>query len=131
MSRRFQNQLLSLLESGMVKVTQMKRNYDFKIEGVKVFATANDVSKLSQPLASRFRKLFLPAYSKEQFIEVAVKVCPKLPRDIAELIGEEVFKVEGTVRDVISISRLLKKHDGPEDIRDLLQTLMKYGTEVG
>jgi len=70
-------------------------------------------------------------YSKERFVEVAVKLCPKLPRDIAELIGEEVFRVEGTVRDVISISRLLKKHDGPEDIRDLLQTLMKYGKEVG
>jgi len=129
MSRPFQNQLLSLLESGMVKVTQMKRSYDFKIEGLKVITTANDVSKLSKPLASRFRKLFLPAYSREQFIEVAVKVCPKLPKDIAEMIGEEVFLSEGTIRDVISISKLLKKHDGPEEIKDLLQTLMKYAVE--
>jgi Cdc6-like AAA superfamily ATPase len=40
MSHPFQNQLLSLLESGMVKITQMKRSYDFKIEGLKVIATA-------------------------------------------------------------------------------------------
>jgi hypothetical protein len=51
---------------------------------------------------------------------VAVKVCPKLPKDIAMLIGEEVFKVDGSIRDVMSISKLLKKHDGHDQIREIL-----------
>ena len=42
-----------------------------------------------------------------------------IPRDTAEMIGEEVFKVDGSVRDVISILKLLKKYDGPEEVRDL------------
>jgi replication-associated recombination protein RarA len=36
MGRPFQNQLLNFLESGHVKVTQMRRNYDFEIKGAKV-----------------------------------------------------------------------------------------------
>src|SRR5215469_2331715 len=125
MSRPFQNQLLNFLESGRVKVAQMHRNYDFEIRGVKVVATANDVNRLSKPLASRFRKLHLSKYTREQFVEVAGKVCSKLPRDTAEMIGE-VFKVDGSVRDVISISRLLKKYDGPEEVKEILATLNKY-----
>jgi replication-associated recombination protein RarA len=130
MSRPFQNQLLNFLESGHVKVTQMHRNYDFEIKSCKVFATANEGSRLSKPLASRFRKLYLLKYTKEEFVRIAAKVCPKLPYNTAQMIGEEVFKVEGSIRDVISISRLLKKHDGPLEVREILTTLNKY-SEVG
>jgi hypothetical protein len=35
------------------------------------------------------------------------------------MIGEEVFKIDGSIRDVISISKLLKNDDGPEQIRDI------------
>src|SRR5215472_2928951 len=38
MSRRFQNQLLNFMESGRIKIDQMKRRYDFEIKGAKVFA---------------------------------------------------------------------------------------------
>jgi MoxR-like ATPase len=44
LSRRFQNQLLNFMESGRVKVDQMKKRYDFEIKGAKVFATSNDIS---------------------------------------------------------------------------------------
>jgi MoxR-like ATPase len=60
MSRQFQNQLLNFMESGRVKVDQQKKQYDFEIKGAKVFATCNEINKLSKPLASRFLKLFLP-----------------------------------------------------------------------
>src|SRR5215831_15054465 len=70
MSRPFQNQLLNFLESGRVKVTQMHRNYDFEIIGCKVVATTNEVNRLSKPLASRFRKIYLKKYTREEFIQV-------------------------------------------------------------
>ena len=129
MSKVFSEKLLSFLESGRVKVDQKNLQMDFQLKNVKFFATANDITRLSKPLASRFRKLFLPKYSREAFLEVAVKVCPKLPKDTAEIIGEEVFKVDGSIRDVISISKLLKKHDGPDEIREILSTLQRYGAE--
>ncbi|MGA9153968.1 MAG: AAA family ATPase [Candidatus Nitrosopolaris sp.] len=88
MGRVFQNQLLNFLESGHIKVDQMKRQYDLTIKGAKVFASANDLNKLSAPLRSRFRRLHLPKYTKEQFLEIAIKVCPKLSQETALLIGE-------------------------------------------
>jgi MoxR-like ATPase len=52
MPNQFQNQLLNFMESGRVK------QYDFEIKGAKVFATCNEINRLSKPLQSRFRKLF-------------------------------------------------------------------------
>ncbi len=127
MGRVSQNQLLNFLESGHIKVNQMKRQYDLTIKGAKVFASANDLNKLSPPLRSRFRRLHLPKYSKDQFMKVAVKVCPKLSKDTALRIGEEIWKSQGDIRDVISLSKLVKKDDGPEEIAEIINTLAKYG----
>ena len=80
MSRQFQNQLLNFMEVGRVKVDQQRKQYDFEIKGAKVFATANEINGLSKPLQSRFRKLFLPEYTEEQFLDVSDKVLPKLHR---------------------------------------------------
>ncbi|MGB6532526.1 MAG: AAA family ATPase [Candidatus Nitrosopolaris sp.] len=38
MPKRFQEKLLSFMESGHVKVDQMRKQYDFRIKGAKVFA---------------------------------------------------------------------------------------------
>jgi Holliday junction DNA helicase RuvB len=50
MARQFQNQLLNFLESGRIKVDQQRRSYDFEIKGAKVFATCNEINRLSKPL---------------------------------------------------------------------------------
>jgi MoxR-like ATPase len=71
MGKTFRNRLLGLIEGGRVKVEQMKHEYDFTIKGAKVFASANDLNKLSAPLRSRFRRLHLLKYSREQFVQIA------------------------------------------------------------
>jgi DNA polymerase III delta prime subunit len=108
MSRQFQNQLLNFMESGRIKVDQMRRQYDFEIKGAKVFATANDLSRLSKPLQSRFSKLFLPRYTEKQFFDVSEKVLHKLGFNLARYIGASVWKMEGDIRDVISIGKLVR-----------------------
>ncbi len=70
MGKSWLNMLLNFMESGKVDVEQRKQ-YHFEIKGAKVFATANDISRLSKPLQSRFRKLFLPRYTEEQFLDVS------------------------------------------------------------
>jgi len=35
---------------GRIKVDQMRRQYDFEIKGAKVFATSNEINRLSKPL---------------------------------------------------------------------------------
>jgi holliday junction DNA helicase RuvB len=74
MPRTFQNQLLNFMESGRVKIDQQKKQYNFEIKGAKVFATCNEINRLSKPLQSRFRKLFLPRYTEEKFLDVSVRL---------------------------------------------------------
>ena len=125
MPKQFQDKLLNFMESGHIKVDQMRKQYDFKIKGAKVFAACNEITMLSRPLQSRFRRLHLPRYTEEQFLEVSVKVLTKLK--IAHVIGKAVWRQRGDIRDVISIGKLVRKSDGPEEVERILTTMNKYG----
>jgi len=50
MPRQFQEKLLNFMESGHIKVDQMRKRYDFTIKGA-----CNEITRLSIPLQSRFR----------------------------------------------------------------------------
>jgi len=128
MPKPFQEKLLNFMESGHIKVDQMRKQYDFTIKGAKVFGACNQITTLSRPLQSRFRRLHLPRYTEEQFMEVSVKVLPKLR--IANVIAKAVWDQRGDIRDVISIGKLVRKNDGPEEVEQILSTMMKYGDEV-
>ena len=94
-------------ERGYCKVDQMRKQYDFTIKGAKVFAACNEITRLSRPLQTRFRRLHLPPYIEEQFLEVSTKVLPKLK--IAHVIGKAVWDQRGDIRDVISIGKLVQR----------------------
>jgi DNA polymerase III delta prime subunit len=129
MGKSWQNQLLNFMESGRGDVEQQRKQCHFEIKGAKVFATANDISRLSKPLQSRFRKLFLPRYTEEQFLEVSEKVLSKTSPSIARYIAANVWKNEGDIRDCISIGKLVRKNDGPEEIAEIVGTITKYGDQ--
>jgi hypothetical protein len=76
-------------------------------------------------MQSRFRRLYLPPYTEEQFLEVSARVLPKLK--IAHFIGKAVWNQKGDIRDVISIGKLVRKSDGPEEVESILSTMIKYG----
>ena len=123
MARQFQEKLLNFMESGHIKLDQMRRQYDFQIKGAKVFATCNEINRLSKPLQSRFRRLFLPSYTEEEFLNVSKKVLPKRSSSLARYIGTNVWKNWGEIRDVISIGKLVRKSDGPEQIELIMETM--------
>jgi DNA polymerase III delta prime subunit len=123
MPKRFQEKLLNFMESGHIKVDQIRKRYDFTIKGAKVFAACNETTRLSRPLQSRFRRLYLPPYTEEQFLKV--KVLPKLK--IAHVIGKAVWDQGGDIRDVISIGKLVRRNDGPEEVEQIISTMIKYG----
>ena len=128
--RIFAEKLLGFLESGRVKVDQKNCQMDFELKGCKVFATANEINRLSKPVQSRFRKLFLPRYTEEQFLDVSEKVLSKNSPSIARYIAANVWKNGGDIRDVISIGKLVRKSDGPEQLGQIITTLSKYGVDV-
>jgi Holliday junction DNA helicase RuvB len=126
MPKQFQEKLLNFLESGRIKVDQIKRQYDFEIKSCKVFATANELGRLSKPLQSRFRKLFLSRYTEAQFLGISEKVLPKLSSGLSRFIGSQIWQNGGDIRDVISVARLIRKNDSPEQVSEIINTMMKY-----
>ena len=68
-------------------------------------------------------------YTEEKFLDVSEKVLPKLSSNLAYCIGANVWKNGGDMRDVISIGKLVRKSDGPEQIELIMETMMKYGSE--
>ena len=68
----------------------------------------------------------LPRYTKERFLDLAVKVCPKLREATSCIIGEESWKQGSKDIHVIGLGKLLRKGDGPEEIEGLVKTLAKY-----
>jgi len=117
------------MESGRITVDQQRKQYDFQIKEAKIFGTCNEINRLSKPLQSRFTKLFLPRYTNEQFLNVSEKVLPKLSVGLARYIGDSVWNNGGDIRDVISIGKLVRKSDGPEQIELIMESMSKYGME--
>jgi replication-associated recombination protein RarA len=118
MSTDFQNHLLNFLENGHIK----DRSFHFEIHNCKVFATCTDISGLSKSMQSRFRRLHLAAYTEEQFLDVAVRVLPKLKETTARMIGEEVWNQGNKdVRDIMNIGKLLRNYDGREQMGYVLR----------
>src|SRR5262249_20296435 len=87
MSTDFQNHLLNFLENGQIK----ERSSHYEIQNCKVFATCTDTRGLFKSVKSHFRRLHLAAYTEEQFLDVAVRLLPKLKDTTARMIGERVW----------------------------------------
>ena len=86
MSTDFQNHLLNFLENGQIK----ERSSHYEIQNCKVFATCTDTRGLFKSVKSHFRRLHL-ADTEEQFLDVAVRLLPKLKDTTARMIGERVW----------------------------------------
>jgi hypothetical protein len=60
---------------------------------------------------------------------VSEKVLPKLSSSLARYIGANVWKNGGDIREVISIGKLVRKSDCPEEIELIMKTMSKYGVD--
>ena len=96
---------------------------------LSIFATSNEVERLSAPLRSRFMELHLGEYTYQEFTEVIRRLLKKryrLDSTISEKISYEVwYTMKSTdVRDAIRIAKLTKS---PDDVYWLVNVHLKYG----
>jgi Holliday junction resolvasome RuvABC ATP-dependent DNA helicase subunit len=120
--------LLNVMETGILSETKKGRTRQKKIH-LSIFATSNEISKLSKPLRSRFMELHLEEYNFEEFMEITRRLIVKryhLNILIAEKIGYSVWnKMKSKdIRDVIQIAKLTKSLS---DVDWLIDIQMKYG----
>lgn len=109
MSRNDQVSLLHLMETGIISETKMKKTRQLELTSW-VFATANTLEKIIEPLLSRFVVLEIPEYTFEEFTYIAISRLSKenIDQYVARVIAEKVWYelASRDIRDVIKVARL-------------------------
>jgi len=129
MKKMDQAALLNVMETGILSETKLKGKTRQKKMKLWLFATSNDVERLSPPLRSRFIELHLKEYSYEEFVEIVFRLLKKkykLDEELCRKIGYAVWNQMQSkdVRDAIKIAKLGKSSD---DIDWLINIQLKYG----
>jgi Holliday junction DNA helicase RuvB len=129
MKKSDQAALLNVMETGILSETKLKGKTRQKRMKLWIFATSNDIERLSGPLRSRFMELHLEEYKFEEFMEIIRRLLKKryhLDTAIAEKIGNAVWtKMKSKdIRDVINIAKLTKSST---DVDWLVNVQIKYG----
>jgi replication-associated recombination protein RarA len=127
MSKKDQNVLLNVLETGMLIETKVSKTRSKQMKNLKVFATTNNVDALSSPMRSRFMEFHLPEYNYEQFCEIARKLLERRlgTNQVADKIAAVVWNEMNSkdIRDVLAIAKLVHNI---EDVSWLVQVYKKY-----
>jgi MoxR-like ATPase len=127
MSKKDQNVLLNLMETGILTSTKVKKTYEKKMN-VSIFATTNDIDSISKPLRSRFLEFSLPEYTFEEFDRLSVKLLGQRYGHSAELshkVASAVWDIMKSkdCRDLIQIGKLSRD---VSDVDFIVSTLKKY-----
>jgi len=127
----YQTMLLSLMETGILTQTMHKKLRQTQLK-TWVFATSNGTKKLSEPLLSRFRVMYLDEYNFSQFYEISVKKL--LDEGLSEYAADEITKSvweelpNPNIRNCVQIGRLVKNEKNIEmAIADEIQNFRRYG----
>jgi Holliday junction DNA helicase RuvB len=129
MKKNDQATLLNAMETGIISETKLNGKTRQKKMKLWIFATSNNVERLSGPLRSRFMELHLDEYTYEEFSEIIRRLFKKryhLDVDISEKIANAVWnKIKSKdIRDAINIAKLVKSAN---DIDWLVEVQLKYG----
>ncbi|MGC2570051.1 MAG: AAA family ATPase [Candidatus Nitrosopolaris sp.] len=107
----YQTMLLSLMETGILTQTMHSKVRHIHLK-TWVFATSNGTKKLSDPLLSRFRVMYLNEYEFSQFYEISVKklLGDGLDKKTAHIIAISVWEQipNPNIRNCVQIGRLVK-----------------------
>jgi len=131
MKKNDQATLLNVMETGILSETKLNAKTRQKKMKLWIFATSNDVERLSEPLRSRFMELHLDEYTYEEFIEIVRRLLKKryhLDANLSEKIGYAVWNQMKSkdIRDAINIAKLTKS---ATDIDWLVDVQMKYSSK--
>jgi len=116
--------LLNVMETGILSETKLKGKTRQKNMKLWIFASSNDIERLSKPLRSRFMELHLEEYTYEEFIEIVRRLLKKryhMDTDVSEKIGYAVWnKMKSKdIRDAIKIAKLAKSSSDVEWLVDM------------
>jgi Holliday junction DNA helicase RuvB len=127
----YQTILLSLMETGILTQTLHTKVRQTQLK-TWVFATSNGTKRLSEPLLSRFRVMYLNEYTFSQFYEISTRRL--LAEGLSEYAADEIAKSvweqlpNPNIRNCVQIGHLVKNESNiGMAIADEIQNLKEYG----
>jgi MoxR-like ATPase len=119
MAPKDQAMLLNLMETGIVSETKYGKTRSAQIK-TSVFATSNDINRLSAPLQSRFFIVKIEPYTYEQFCSITEVLLSHYNIDgaLAGVIANAVWDKSHDIRDCMKIGSLAKSTKDVEFILD-------------
>jgi MoxR-like ATPase len=127
MSKKDQNVLMNLMETGVLTSTKVKKTYEKKMN-VSIFATTNDIDSLSKPFRSRFLEFSLPEYTFEEFDGLSVKLLgkryghsPELSHTVADAVWNTIKSKD--CRNILQVGKLSRNIS---DVEFIVTALKKY-----
>jgi replication-associated recombination protein RarA len=121
--------LLNVMETGIASETKSKGKTRQRNIKLSIYATSNNVEKLSSPLRSRFMEFHLEEYKFEEFQEIARAIL-KTRYNFNDIVSVKIIdsvwnKMKSRdMRDVVNLAKLASSCD---DIDWLANVRMKYG----
>ena len=123
LQRKDQSVLLNLMENNVLVETKVRKTRKKEMK-VSVFATCNDIGKISKALKSRFIVLQLEEYTYNQFLQIAKHLLDKtlgMKEVLAATIGDAIWNSGSKdIRDLLMVGKLAKN---PEDVEWIVRTL--------
>jgi len=129
----YQTILLSLMETGILTQTLHNKVRQTQLK-TWVFATSNVTKRMSEPLLSRFRVMYLNEYTFSQFYEISVKklLAEGLSHHAADEIAKSVWEQlpNPSIRNCVQIGHLVKNESNIDmAIADEIRNFREYGSD--
>src|SRR5256712_594535 len=126
LQRKDQSVLLNLMENNVLIETKVCKTRKKEMK-VSVFATCNDIAKISSALKSRFIVLQLEEYTYDQFRQIAKHLLANIygmNEVLSAMIADAIWNSGSKdVRDLLKVGKLAKS---PEDVEWVVRTLQRY-----
>ena len=131
LTQKDQTVLYNLMETGILTEMKSQRTKGFRQQkmSVKIFATCNELAKLTTPLKSRFLKLELPEYTLDEFLSISNNLIKKRYKHLDEQISTRIAEIvwqDLKTKDVRHVLQIANLTYSIEDVKDIAYTLLKY-----
>jgi len=123
--------LRSLLNDGRISKTLKSQFINFKMKGLRIYATTNNPTKLSIPIKSRFQMYLIDPYNDTEYVEVLTFCLLKQKIVSNEQMAKELswamlhYGIKN-IRTALSVCSLIHETDKHEDIKRIIENYLMF-----
>ncbi len=123
--------LRSLLNDGRISKTLKSQFINFKMKGLRIYATTNNPTKLSIPVKSRFQMYLIDPYNDTEYVEVLTFCLLKQKIVSSEQMAKELswamlhYGIKN-IRTALSVCSLIHETDKHEDIKRIIENYLMF-----